>query len=146
MKQLLFSTSQELAGFALRIVLGGIMLPHGAQKLLGWFGGFGYTSTMKFFTEDMRLPWIVAVFIIFVEFFGSLALMAGFASRLWAFALLIIMFGAIVTTNYKHGLFMNWFGNQTGEGFEYHVLVIGICIAILMIGSGRYSVDGLIIR
>lgn len=122
------------------------MLPHGAQKLLGWFGGFGYTSTMKFFTEDMRLPWIVAVFIIFVEFFGSLALMAGFASRLWAFALLIIMFGAIVTTNYKHGLFMNWFGNQTGEGFEYHVLVIGICIAILMIGSGRYSVDGLIIR
>src|SRR5690606_22063634 len=105
MKQLLFSTSQELTGFALRIVLGGIMLPHGAQKLLGWFGAFGYKSTLKFFTADMRLPWIVAVLIIFVEFYGSLALLAGFASRLWAFALFVIMFGAIVTTNFKHGLF-----------------------------------------
>lgn len=146
MKQLFFSTSQDLTGFVLRFVLGGIMLPHGAQKLLGWFGGSGFTPTIKFFTESMRLPWIVAMLVICIEFFGSLALIAGFASRLWAFAFLIIMVGAIATTNFKHGLFMNWFGNQTGEGFEYHILVIGICIAIIIIGSGRYSVDNLIIR
>ncbi len=146
MKQLLFSTSHDVTGFILRIVLGAIMLPHGAQKLLGWFGGFGFTSTMKFFTDTMKLPWLIALLVITIEFIGSIALIAGFAARLWALAFIAIMLGAIVTTNYQHGLFMNWFGNQSGEGFEYHLLVIGICIAIMIVGSGRYSLDSLITR
>jgi putative oxidoreductase len=146
MKHLLFSTTHDFAGFVLRVVLGGIMLPHGAQKLLGWFGGYGFTPTMKFFTGTMKLPWIIAFLVILFEFFGAAALIAGFASRIWALAFLVIMFGAIVTTNYKNGLFMNWFGTQAGEGYEYHLLVIGICIAILLTGSGKYSVDNLLIK
>ena len=146
MKHLLFSTTHDLTGFVLRIVLGGIILPHGAQKLLGWFGGYGFTSTMKFFTDTMKLPWIVALLVIVIEFFGAAALIAGFASRLWALGLLVIMLGAIITTNYKNGLFMNWFGTQNGEGYEYHLLVIGICIAIILAGSGRYSIDNLVTK
>lgn len=146
MKHLLFSTTNDWVGFVLRVVLGGIMLPHGAQKLFGWFGGYGFTPTMKFFTDSMKIPWIVAFLVIIIEFFGAAALLAGFASRLWAFGFLVIMFGAIITTNYKNGLFMNWFGTQAGEGYEYHLLVVGICICIMLIGSGRYSVDNLIMK
>jgi len=146
MKQLLFSTTQNWEGFILRILLGAIMLPHGAQKVFGWFGGYGFTASMKFFTESMKLSSIIAFLVIVIEFFGAVALLAGFASRLWALGFLFIMLGAIVTTNFKNGFFMNWFGNQAGEGYEYHLLVIGICLAIIIIGSGRYSMDGIIVR
>ena len=108
--------------------------------------GYGFTSTMKFFTDTMKLPWIVALLVIVIKFFGAAALIAGFASRLWALGLLVIMLGAIITTNYKNGLFINWFGTQNGEGYEYHLLVIGICIAIILAGSGRYSIDNLITK
>jgi putative oxidoreductase len=145
MKQL-FSTQQEWIGLVLRLILGGIMLPHGAQKMFGWFGGYGYDTTMKFFTDTMKLPVIVAFLVIFLEFFGAIGLLIGVASRLWAIGLIAIMIGAIITTNFKHGFFMNWFGNQSGEGYEYHLLIIGICIAILIVGSGRFSLDGLIER
>ena len=146
MKHLLFSSTQDWTGFVLRILLGGIMLPHGAQKLFGWFGGYGFTPTMKFFTDTMKLPWVIAFLIIVIESFGAAALVAGFASRIWSLALMAVMLGAIITTNFKNGLFMNWFGTQAGEGFEYHILVIGICIAIILAGSGRYSVDNLIAK
>jgi putative oxidoreductase len=144
MKELLFSTTNDFTGLVLRIVLGGIMMPHGAQKLFGWFGGYGFTTTMDFFTATMKLPRTIALLVIIVEFFGAAALIAGFASRFWALAFLLIMIGAIVTINYKNGLFMNWFGTQSGEGYEYHLLVIGICIAILLNGSGRYAIDNLL--
>lgn len=144
MKHLLFSTSPDWAGLILRILIGGVMLPHGAQKMFGWFGGYGYKTTMNFFTDSLHLPWIISFAVIFFEFFGAVGLLFGFGSRLWALGLLVIMVGAIKTTNYQHGFFMNWFGNQSGEGYEYHLLVIGICLVILIIGSGRYSVDSLI--
>jgi putative oxidoreductase len=146
MRQLLFSTTQDWTGFILRITLGCVMFSHGAQKLLGWYGGYGFNGTMKFFTDSMKMPWIFAFLVIFIEFFGALALLAGFASRLWAIGLVVIMIGAIYTTNLKYGFFMNWFGNQAGEGYEYHLLVIAICLVILFLGSGRYSIDGLIAR
>jgi putative oxidoreductase len=120
------------------------MLPHGAQKLLGWFGGYGYKPTMSFFTESMKLPWIISLTIILIEFFGPLGLISGFASRVWAIGLIVIMVGAIYTTNLKNGFFMNWFGNQAGEGYEYHLLVIGICVAIILNGSGKFSIDSFI--
>jgi putative oxidoreductase len=144
MRQLIFSTTPDWAGFVLRVTLGCIMFPHGAQKLFGWFGGYGFNDTMKFFTGSMKMPWIFAFLVIFIEFFGAIALVTGFASRLCTIGFAVIMVGAIYTTNLKHGLFMNWFGNQAGEGYEYHLLVIGICMAILFLGSGRYSIDGLI--
>lgn len=144
MKQLIFNTQQEWTGFLLRCILGSVMLPHGAQKLFGSFGGFGFQGTMNFFTESMKLPWIISFLVIIIEFFGSMGLIAGFATRAWAAAFIVIMIGAIVTTNLQHGLFMNWFGNQAGEGFEYHLLVIGMCLALLLTGGGIFSVDGVI--
>jgi putative oxidoreductase len=144
MKQLLFNTQQEWAGFFLRCILGGVMLPHGAQKLFGIFGGFGYKVTLNFFTGSLKLPWIISFLVIMIEFFGSIGMIMGFATRVWAVAFIAIMIGAIVTTNWQHGLFMNWFGNQSGEGFEYHLLVIGMCLALMFTGSGMFSIDGII--
>jgi putative oxidoreductase len=144
MKQFLFYTDQSWAGMVLRLFAGFIMLPHGLQKMFGLFGGNGFTSTMNYFTDTMKLPWAISFFIIATEMFGAAALIAGFGGRIFALLFIAIMVGAIITTNYKNGFFMNWFGNQPGEGFEYHLLLIGICIALLITGSGRYAIDSLL--
>lgn len=144
MKQLLFFSDGSWPGLILRITIALIMFPHGAQKMLGLFGGYGFKPTIVYFTETMKLPWIIALLIILIEFFSPIALLIGVGSRLCSLLLIIIMIGAIITTNYKFGFFMNWFGAQTGEGFEYHLLVIGICIALLFTGSGKYSIDSII--
>lgn len=137
----LFQTDDGLAGFILRVTLGLVMFPHGAQKLLGWFGGFGFDGTMGFFTQKMGLPWIIAFLTIIGESFGSLGLLAGFLTRFAAASLAIIMLGAITMVHLPHGFFMNWGGQQQGEGYEYHLLVIGIAAALLITGGGRWSVD-----
>jgi putative oxidoreductase len=137
----LFQTDEGLAGFILRVTLGLVMFPHGAQKLLGWFGGFGFDGTMGFFTQKMGLPWIIAFLIIIGESFGSLGLLAGFLTRFAAASLAVIMLGAITMVHLPHGFFMNWGGQQQGEGYEYHLLVIGIAAALLITGGGRWSVD-----
>ena len=144
MKQFLFFTDHSTVGLILRLTLGFIMLPHGAQKLFGLFGGFGFKATMNFFTDTMKLPWAIAFSIIAIEFFCSVALIAGFTSRLCAALFFVVMLGAIVTTNFSNGFFMNWFGAQKGEGFEYHLLVMGICAAVMITGSGKYSIDGIV--
>jgi putative oxidoreductase len=120
------------------------MLPHGAQKLFGWFGGFGFTNTMTYFTQTAGLPWIIAFLIVMGESLGSLGLILGFFTRLSALGLICIMVGAIITVHIPNGFFMNWFGKQAGEGFEYHLLVIGMSIPLLISGGGKYSVDVLI--
>jgi putative oxidoreductase len=146
MKQILFFSDNSWAGLVLRLTLGIIMLPHGAQKTFGLFGGYGFRPTMDYFTRQMNLPVGIAGLIILTESIGSVCLIAGFASRFFVFLFLAIMAGAILTTNYKNGLFMNWSGSQRGEGFEYHLLVIGICIGLLFTGGGKFSADGLICR
>jgi len=137
----LFQTDDGWAGLILRLTLGFVMFPHGAQKLLGWFGGFGFDGTMGFFTQKMGLPWLIALLIIIGESFGSLALLAGLLTRFTAASLAVIMFGAITLVHLPHGFFMNWFGQQKGEGFEYHLLVIGIAAALLVTGGGKWSID-----
>lgn len=144
MKDLLFASQDQWIGFILRLTLGIIMLPHGAQKMLGMFGGFGFNATVSYFTETMKLPWLISVLVVCIEFFGAVFLVAGFGTKVWSLGFIAVMIGAIATTNYVHGFFMNWFGTQQGEGFEYHLLVIGICIALMFTGGGRYSVDQLI--
>lgn len=136
-----FQTDDGWAGLILRLTLGFVMFPHGAQKLLGWFGGFGFDGTMGFFTQRMDLPWLIALLIIIGESFGSLALLAGLLTRFTAASLAVIMFGAITLVHLPHGFFMNWFGQQKGEGFEYHLLVIGIAAALLVTGGGKWSID-----
>src|SRR6478736_1843565 len=108
----LFQTDDGLAGFILRVTLGLVMFPHGAQKLLGWFGGFGFEGTMGFFTQKMGLPWLIALLTIIGESFGSVALLAGFLTRFTAASLAVIMLGAIALVHLPNGFFMNWFGQQ----------------------------------
>lgn len=142
----LFQTDEAWAGLILRVMLGVVLFPHGAQKLLGWFGGSGFGGTMGYFTEQAHLPWLVAFLIIIAESFGSLGLIAGFLTRFTALSVSLIMLGAISLVHWPNGFFMNWFGKQTGEGFEYHLLVLGICATLLLIGGGRWSVDGAIAK
>ncbi|MEP7232423.1 MAG: DoxX family protein [Ginsengibacter sp.] len=141
MKKRIFQTNSDWTGVIIRLTIGLILFPHGAQKMLGLFGGYGFTGTMGFFTKTMHLPWLIGFLVIVIEFIGSLFLVVGFASRVWALFTIILMFGIIWTSHIDNGFFMNWLGNQKGEGFEYHLLVIGLCLAILVNGSGKYSLD-----
>lgn len=142
--KVLFQTDESWVGLILRLTLGLVMFPHGAQKLLGWYGGFGFAGTLGFFTETMHLPWLIAFLVIIGESFGSVALLVGFLTRFTAASLGVIMLGAITMVHLPNGFFMNWFGKQAGEGYEYHLLVIGISLALLLTGAGRWSVDKVI--
>lgn len=138
-------TTNPKIGFSIaRLTLGLVIFPHGAQKLLGLFGGYGYSATIDFFTTQMGLPGIIAFSIIMIEFFGSISLILGFVSRFWALSLAGMFLGIIYTTQLEHGFFMNWFGNQAGEGFEYSLLIIGLALSIVINGSGKWSIDKLI--
>jgi putative oxidoreductase len=141
-----FKTHDSWEGLILRIVLGSVIFAHGAQKLLGWFGGQGYAGTMASFTEQMGLPWLVAFLVVIGESIGSLSLIAGLLTRLTAAGYIVIMLGAIATVHWQNGFFMNWFGRQQGEGFEFHLLVIAMSAALVVIGGGKWSVDGSIAR
>jgi len=140
----LFETDEAWTGLILRIMLGVVMFPHGAQKLLGWYGGFGFAGTLGFFTEQMHLPWLVALLVIIGESFGSLGLLIGLLTRVTAASMALIMVGAIGLVHWPNGFFMNWSGKQAGEGFEYHLLVIAICAALVITGAGKWSVDSVI--
>lgn len=137
----LIATDHDLAATVARLTLGIVMFPHGAQKVLGWFGGYGFEGTMGFFTGTMGLPWIVAFLVIMGEFLGSIGLIVGALSRVAAGGLVVIMLGAIFTAHLQYGFFMNWSGNQGGEGFEYHLLVIGLAIITVIRGGGAFSID-----
>jgi putative oxidoreductase len=142
----LFQTDEAWSSLILRVMLGVVMFPHGAQKLLGWYGGFGFGGTMGFFTEQMHIPAVLAFLVIVGESFGALGLIVGFLTRVSAFGMLCIMLGAITLVHWPNGFFMNWSGKQAGEGFEYHLLVIGMSIALLIAGGGKWSVDGAIAK
>ncbi len=139
-------TNNDWAGLITRLTIGGVLFPHGAQKMLGMFGGYGFTGTMDFFTQQINLPWIVALSIIVIEFVGGIAMIMGFASRVWALAIASLFVGIIFTSHLEHGFFMNWFGTQKGEGYEYALLIIGLSVAIFVNGSGKFSIDNIIIK
>ena len=142
----LLRTDDSLSYLILRLALGIVFFPHGAQKMLGWFGGYGFSGTMQFFTQQMGIPAVFAFLAIMAEFLGSLALILGFGTRVAALGIAIVMVVAVLTTHLPHGFFMNWFGNQKGEGFEFHVLVIAIALVLGLKGAGLYSVDGLMLQ
>jgi putative oxidoreductase len=142
----LFRTDDDAASLILRVMLGVVFFPHGAQKVLGWFGGFGLEGTLGFFTQTMGLPLAVAALVIAAEFLGSLGLITGLLTRLAAFGILCVMTGAIFLVHLPNGFFMNWGGNQAGEGYEYHLLAIAIALALMFKGGGRWSLDRLIAR
>src|SRR3954469_7278677 len=134
----LVATGDSFAPVFLRLALGLMMFPHGAQKLLGWFGGFGFTGSMGYFTGTVGTPWIVGLLVVLGEFFGPLLLILGLGTRFAATSLAIIMTGAAWQLR-ANGFFMNWFGNQKGEGVELFILVVGIAISLVIWGGGKWS-------
>ena len=140
-KSKIFQSRDSWAPLLLRVLLGTVVLAHGSQKLFGWFGGYGFTGTMRFLTEAMNLPWLIAFIVIMLESVGAIALIAGIATRPVALCYTLLAFGIIVTSHLQNGFFMNWFGAQAGEGFEYFLLWIGMSLSLMISGGGKYSVD-----
>ena len=140
----LVSTSNDYTLTIVRLVLGVTFFMHGAQKMLGWFGGYGFHATMGFFTQQMGIPAPLAFLAICAEFFGGLGLLVGLLSRIAALGIIVNMLVAIVTVHHVNGFFMNWTGQQKGEGFEYHLLAIALAIVVLVKGSGAISIDRVI--
>lgn len=143
MFQKLLQTSNEFTLTFARLLLGVVFFAHGAQKVLGWFGGFGFSATVGAFVK-LGMPAGLAYFAMFVEFFGGLSLIFGLFSRLAALGITAEMLGAIFTVHIHVGFFMNWYGLQKGEGFEYHLLTIAIAVLIMVRGAGALSLDRLI--
>lgn len=142
----MFRTSDDVLPLVLRLTLGLVMFPHGAQKMLGWFGGPGPGATITSFQDFMGIPPVLAVLVILAEFGGALGLITGLLTRLSAFGIGAVMIGAVFMGHLSFGFFMNWSGAQKGEGFEYHLLVIGLAVALTIRGGGAWSVDRLISR
>lgn len=141
MNAFLSTDPQNRILLAQRLALALVMLPHGAQKLLGAFGGYGFAGTMSFFTDTMHLPAPLALLIILGESFGPVLLALGLGTRLAAFGITSIMLGAIVTTHLANGFFMNWFGQQAGEGIEFHLLALALSLPLLVLGGGAAALD-----
>jgi putative oxidoreductase len=137
----ILATESDWGRTAARVALGIVMFPHGAQKLLGWFGGYGWTGTMGFLTGQAGLPAPVAALVILIESLGALALVAGFAGRVMAAGVAAVMLGAVATVHLANGFFMNWAGSQAGEGFEYHILATALALVVMIGGSGAASLD-----
>ncbi len=137
----LLATEESWSLLVIRLMLGIVFFAHGSQKLLGWFGGYGFSGTMGYFTQQIGVPAFIGFLVIMIEFFGSLALIVGFLARLAALGVTAVMLGAIFTVHIHNGFFMNWSGQQAGEGYEYHLLVLAMCLAIMIGGAGAASVD-----
>ena len=138
------STSAGWSSTVARLVLALVMFPHGAQKLLGWFGGYGFAGTLGFLTDKMGLPKPLAASVILIEFGAPLLLVAGLGTRFAALGIGAVMIGAIATVHASQGFFMNWSGPQGGEGFEYHLLALGLVAVLLVQGGGLMSLDRLL--
>src|SRR4051794_22312727 len=141
MLQKLIRTDQSIAGSIIRIILGIVFFAHGAQKMLGWFGGYGFQGTMGFFTGTLHIPPPFAVLAILAEFFGGLGLLVGLLTRVAAFGIGINMLVAIFAVHAANGFFMNWSGTQKGEGYEYHLLVLAMAVYLIICGAGAFSLD-----
>jgi putative oxidoreductase len=142
----LVATDRRAVGTIARLALGIVMFPHGAQKMLGWFGGQGFAGTYSYFTTQAGLPGVIAGAEIIAEFVASLLLIFGAFTRVAAFAIMTIMIGAILLVHLPHGFFMNWTGQQAGEGFEYHLLAIGLALVGIIVGGGIVSVDRMLMK
>jgi putative oxidoreductase len=137
----LLQTDGGVVGLILRLTLAVVFFPHGAQKVFGWFGGHGFKNTLQVFTSS-GIPTGFALLAIAAEFLGSLGLAVGFLTRVAAFGIACVMLMAIATVHWPHGFFMNWSDTQQGEGFEYHLLALGLAIAVMILGGGAWSMDG----
>jgi putative oxidoreductase len=138
------ATTSDATPAVARIALGVTMFPHGAQKVLGWFGGDGLTRTLDLFTEQLGIPTALALLAIAAEFLGGIGLVTGALSRVAAFGVACVMIVATFKVQLHNGLFMNWTGHQAGEGFEFDVLALALAVIVLLKGGGAWSLDRLL--
>lgn len=138
-------TDEDVSRTIMRVLLALVFLPHGAQKVFGWFGGYGFSGTMDFFIKS-GIPAFLAFLAIMAESVGAVALFAGFFTRVASLGIAVNMIICAAGNHIQNGFFMNWFGQQKGEGFEFHILVLALAIALMMKGGGRWSVDGLLAK
>jgi putative oxidoreductase len=140
----LLQTNSGVVGLILRLVLAVVFFPHGTQKVFGLFGGQGLKATLQSFTSA-GIPMGFALLAIAAEFLGSLGLAVGLLTRVAAFGIACVMLVGIVTVHWQQGFFMNWSGDKQGEGFEYHLLALGIAIALVIMGGGVWSLDAALV-
>ena len=140
----LFSTDPDWTLTLIRVILGIVFFAHGAQKVLGWFGGTGLKETLRTMHEFIGIPVPLAFVAVMAEFLGGLGLIVGLLSRVAAIGICLTMLSAIAMVHWRFGLFMNWFGDRKGHGFEYHLLAVGLAIVIVVGGSGALSLDRLV--
>ena len=135
------ATTNDITLAVCRLVLGIIFFIHGSQLALGWFGGYGFSGTMHYMTAQLGIPAIFAAISILAQFLGGLGLIVGLLGRIAAFGIACVMIVAVIKVHLAVGFFMNWYGAQKGEGYEYHLLVLAICLLIMVKGSGAFSID-----
>ncbi|MFL5742753.1 MAG: DoxX family protein [Flavisolibacter sp.] len=142
MRRLLATDSKSTAALIARLFLAAVVFPHGAQKLLGWFGGNGFSATLKGLTQDEGLSGVIAFLVIIIEFFAPLLLLFGFLTRLAAFVIGVEFVGIVLKAHIHNGFFMNWYQQPgKGEGLEYFILLFGLVITAFILGGGRMSMD-----
>jgi putative oxidoreductase len=140
-------TTDDVAPLLARVTLGLVLFPHGAQHVLGWFGGYGFHGTLGWMTGTLGFPGPLAALALVTELAAPFALLLGFGGRLASLGIVGLMLGA-ASTHVANGFFMNWFGNLPAgsEGFEYHILAIALALTVVFEGSGALSVDGRVAR
>ncbi len=136
----LVRTDHSPAQLFIRLALAIVIFPHGVQKVFGWFGGPGFDQTLEMFA-GMGFPTWSVILLMITEIAGPICLVLGLLSRLWALAIGTSMAICMFLNHVQHGFFMNWFGQQQGEGIEYHILIFGITLALIFRGSGAASID-----
>ncbi len=137
----IMATKCDYSALVIRLALGIVMFPHGAQKVLGWYGGYGFDGTMNHFTQNLGIPAVFAFLAIAAEFFGAIGLMVGALTRIAALGIGVTMIVAAFMAHIQNGFFMNWFGTQAGEGYEYHILAAAMALALVIKGGGAFSID-----
>ena len=142
----LFSTNPDWTLTIIRTILGVVFFAHGAQKLLGWFGGPGLKETMRTMHEYLGLPPLLAFASVATEFLGGVGLIVGLLSRVAAVGIGVTMLSAIVMVHGRNGLFMDWFGVRKNHGCEYHLLAIALVVVLVAKGSGAFSLDRVLLN
>ena len=143
---LLLQTPFSLAALIIRVALGVVIFPHGAQKVLGWFGGSGFTATLTQFHQEMGIPVPFALLAMAAEFLGSMGVIVGLLTRIAAFGIACTVIVAALTVHWQFGFFLNWFGEKRGNGIEYHILALGMALSLIVVGGGMLSLDRFILQ
>lgn len=132
--------AQGYSRIILRVALGIIFFTHGAQKLLGWFGGFGFDATVKFFQTQLGIPPVLVVVVTLVEFLGGIFLLLGMLTRVFSVLIAIDMLVALLIAHLPQGFFIA----RGKVGFEYVFTLLFVALYLAINGAGTLSLDRLI--